>query len=489
MSTIRLTLLFILFFIQAGIAFSQDLIILKSGDEIQAKVLEITDTQVKYKKWDNPDGPSYTSPKSDIFMIKYPNGTKDVFKDATSPAAESNTTNTSNDGERVAVAAEQYMAAVIEKQSGGSCLLTSFRKENGVQQNVNGQRVYAITYALIIEVQRTIWKHSEGLFQKDWFWEHFAIASGEADQYAQAFQGIQSKNYSKGDRIEITGSISFAMTDNGWIPSGVSSFSYGYDNSSSRDLGKSENKPIPEKNPSTITTQGQANPTNNNTSSTEIKTNAPATDTYEGGFVDGKRNGNGVMRYTNGDVYEGNWVNGEREGNGKMKYDNGKIYIGSWKQGKKEGQGKMNYNDGSSFEGEWINDEYGHRGTVIWATGAKYTGELVDRQMNGQGIYTGVSGATMEGTFKDGLLEGNGVFKVKSADAESILEGQFHLGDLHGQGTQTTNYADGQVIIQVGEFRTGDLYNGELESTESDGKRYAITYVNGEKGKKRRVSY
>jgi hypothetical protein len=57
-----------------------DLITLKNGEEISAKVLEITSIEVKYKKCDSPDGPLYVVRKSDVFMIKYANGTKEVFK-------------------------------------------------------------------------------------------------------------------------------------------------------------------------------------------------------------------------------------------------------------------------------------------------------------------------------------------------------------------------------------------------------------------------
>ncbi|GHT34666.1 hypothetical protein FACS189434_11220 [Bacteroidia bacterium] len=60
-------------------AFAQDVITLKSGDEIQALVQEIGTDEVKYKKFDNKTGPTYTLKKSDIFMIKYANGSKDVF--------------------------------------------------------------------------------------------------------------------------------------------------------------------------------------------------------------------------------------------------------------------------------------------------------------------------------------------------------------------------------------------------------------------------
>jgi hypothetical protein len=59
---------------------AQDVILLKSGEEIQAKVLEVTETEIRYKNFNNSEGPTYTKNKADIFMIKYPNGQKDVFQ-------------------------------------------------------------------------------------------------------------------------------------------------------------------------------------------------------------------------------------------------------------------------------------------------------------------------------------------------------------------------------------------------------------------------
>ncbi len=59
--------------------FCQDILVLKSGDELKVKVTEVLPDVVKYKKWDNQDGPSYSEAKANIFMIKYKNGTKDVF--------------------------------------------------------------------------------------------------------------------------------------------------------------------------------------------------------------------------------------------------------------------------------------------------------------------------------------------------------------------------------------------------------------------------
>ncbi len=62
-------------------AHGQDVIVLKNGEEIKAKVEQILDTEIKYRKSDNLTGPIYSAKKAEIFMIRYANGTKDVFGD------------------------------------------------------------------------------------------------------------------------------------------------------------------------------------------------------------------------------------------------------------------------------------------------------------------------------------------------------------------------------------------------------------------------
>ena len=61
---------------------AQDVITLKNGDEIQAIVQEIGDVDIKYKKFENLDGPNYSLKKSEVFMIRYINGSRDVFPDS-----------------------------------------------------------------------------------------------------------------------------------------------------------------------------------------------------------------------------------------------------------------------------------------------------------------------------------------------------------------------------------------------------------------------
>lgn len=58
---------------------SQDVIIKKDLDEINAKVIKVGINEIEYKKFENPKGPNYSINKNDVMMIKYANGTKDVF--------------------------------------------------------------------------------------------------------------------------------------------------------------------------------------------------------------------------------------------------------------------------------------------------------------------------------------------------------------------------------------------------------------------------
>lgn len=58
---------------------AQDIIVMKNGDEVEAKVTKVGTTEVEYHKWSNQDGPVYSVAKSDVFMVKYKNGEKDVF--------------------------------------------------------------------------------------------------------------------------------------------------------------------------------------------------------------------------------------------------------------------------------------------------------------------------------------------------------------------------------------------------------------------------
>jgi hypothetical protein len=64
---------------------AQDVLVKKNGEEIEVKVQEINLNEIKYKRFDNLQGPMISIAKSDVFMIKYENGSKDVFNEPAKP--------------------------------------------------------------------------------------------------------------------------------------------------------------------------------------------------------------------------------------------------------------------------------------------------------------------------------------------------------------------------------------------------------------------
>jgi hypothetical protein len=69
-------------------SFCQDILIHRNGEEIKAKVIEITPTEIAYKKFDNISGPTYKIFKSEVFMIKYESGEKEVFEEVAIPTPQ-----------------------------------------------------------------------------------------------------------------------------------------------------------------------------------------------------------------------------------------------------------------------------------------------------------------------------------------------------------------------------------------------------------------
>jgi hypothetical protein len=77
---------------------AQDRLFFLSGDETEVKITEVSSSEVKYKRLDNLDGPTFSSLKSDLFMIKYANGDKEMIAAQTAePAPAQNEEYTTED--------------------------------------------------------------------------------------------------------------------------------------------------------------------------------------------------------------------------------------------------------------------------------------------------------------------------------------------------------------------------------------------------------
>lgn len=66
-------------FLQQGV-FAQDKIVKITGDEIQARVIEITLHEILYRHPDSLQGVTWRLPKAEVFMVQFENGGKEVFE-------------------------------------------------------------------------------------------------------------------------------------------------------------------------------------------------------------------------------------------------------------------------------------------------------------------------------------------------------------------------------------------------------------------------
>lgn len=74
-------LLFVLFAVWCGAmtAAAQDLIVKTDASQVEVRVLEISPDAVRYKRFSNPDGPTYVLPVAEIRYIRYANGEVEYY--------------------------------------------------------------------------------------------------------------------------------------------------------------------------------------------------------------------------------------------------------------------------------------------------------------------------------------------------------------------------------------------------------------------------
>lgn len=173
---------------------------------------------------------------------------------------------------------------------------------------------------------------------------------------------------------------------------------------------------------------------------------------YTGELVDGVRQGYGKMKFSNKDIYDGDWdkgkmhssgmyqfwdeknkrysetYNGEfnegvREGKGKMKYANGDVYIGTWQNNQRTGDGICWFADNSVFHGVWKFDKM-IRGVFRLSTGEIYDGEISNGKFHGYGKLFWPSGNWFEGLFKDNKPYKGMFFDIEECSMLEFAEGK-----------------------------------------------------------------
>ena len=65
------------------VSFAQDIIITKDKERIQAKILEVSKDEIKYKKFTYQDGPVFSFDIDEIVTVAYENGEVEIYDEDT----------------------------------------------------------------------------------------------------------------------------------------------------------------------------------------------------------------------------------------------------------------------------------------------------------------------------------------------------------------------------------------------------------------------
>ncbi|MCL2411327.1 MAG: hypothetical protein FWC97_06755 [Treponema sp.] len=97
---LKLGWLIVFLFVGISAVSGQDLIFLRNGDLIEGRVVEISSTEIRYRRIDFLDGPVFVISVADILTIRFEDGIVQIFNEA--PIAEQPRTQTSRRADRAA---------------------------------------------------------------------------------------------------------------------------------------------------------------------------------------------------------------------------------------------------------------------------------------------------------------------------------------------------------------------------------------------------
>ena len=174
---------------------------------------------------------------------------------------------------------------------------------------------------------------------------------------------------------------------------------------------------------------------------------------YEGSWKNGKKQGYGVVCFSNGDKYIGNFEDGKRHGYGVFFFSNGNQYEGNWRHDKRHGEGVYK-SQKSYFKGVYFNDMKTGYGTDILSNGEKYNGSYLNNKRHGPGFLQFSTGAFFTGRFENNVICGEGtLFRITN---NIWKQGCFQGIELHGKGIV---YAEDGSIYQEGKFIRGQFFD------------------------------
>lgn len=205
-------ILFILLFQFTNHIYGQDIIVLKNGDELKAIILEVLPDLIKYKKSDNENGPTYSENKGNVFMIKYKNGTKDVFNLQTPVTSTPIIINPQEEKKENAIKKlESYFVNYFRTANPNVFSLQSFKKTNGVLRDYFGQSVYEVDFELTVQFLVDAWKVGDNM--RGYWGNKFSVYLSKP---TSGLYMDEVKYFPRGTVLTLGCKSSLANSDNGY---------------------------------------------------------------------------------------------------------------------------------------------------------------------------------------------------------------------------------------------------------------------------------
>lgn len=166
--------------------------------------------------------------------------------------------------------------------------------------------------------------------------------------------------------------------------------------------------------------------------------------------------GVGVMTYADGSVYSGHWNNGKKEGQGSWKTTDGNSYVGNWLADQKHGRGVCNFSDGAVYEGEFCEGFIEGTGIYRYANGEVYEGGWLKTMKHGFGtFYYRYEGCVFAGEWAKGAHEGFGRLTDASGNR---CEGYFK--DRGREVTGKCTFVNG--VVEEGVWKRSDVRGASI---------------------------
>jgi hypothetical protein len=174
---------------------------------------------------------------------------------------------------------------------------------------------------------------------------------------------------------------------------------------------------------------------------------------YMGGFVRGKREGEGIEIWSDGSVYCGGWRADREHGFGELVTLNGFHYKGSWAGGMRDGVGRLTFPSGAVYSGEFSADERHGYGVMLYSSGEIYHGRWEKGVRSGDGELLYPNGCRYQGKFEGDMKSGFGTLFLPFRKV--WYEGMWYRDTRHGKGKCY--------------HKNGDVYEGNFSKDKKSG--------------------